>query len=341
MRIDAYTHFFPKKFFDMLGDVAADYPDMGKRVRSLPALYDLDVRKKIVDGHKDYQQILAYPQPPIEKFAKTSADIDAFCRVINDGFAELVAKEKDHFPGWVAHVSLAASDAGVAEAERAIKQLGALGVQIYTNVAGKPLDRPEYLPFWNKMNELGAPVWLHPARGADTPDYIDEDKSLYEIWWTFGWSYETACAMARLVFAKIIDTHPNLKIITHHFGGIVPMLEGRLGPGNDVLGSRTTDADYVSLRKSLKKRVLDYFKQDFWADTAVFTAEPATKAGLEFFPRDKVVFASDCPFDPEGGTLYPRETLRILESLDLTQADRERIFFRNLEAVTGRKLVRT
>jgi hypothetical protein len=87
MRIDAYTHFFPKKFFDMLGEAAADYPDMGKRVRSLPALYDLDVRKKIVDGHKDYQQILAYPQPPIEKFAKTGADIDAFCRVINDGLS--------------------------------------------------------------------------------------------------------------------------------------------------------------------------------------------------------------------------------------------------------------
>jgi uncharacterized protein len=125
MRIDAYTHFFPKKFFDVLGEAAADYPDMGKRVRSLPALYDLDVRKKIVDGHKDYQQILAYPQPPIEKFAKSAADIDAFCRVINDGFAELVTKEKDHFPGWVAHVSLAAPDAGVAEAERAIKELGA------------------------------------------------------------------------------------------------------------------------------------------------------------------------------------------------------------------------
>ncbi len=70
MRIDAYTHFFPKKFYDMLNDVAADYKDMGKRVRSLPALYDLDVRKKIVDGHKDYQQILSYPQPAIEKFAK-------------------------------------------------------------------------------------------------------------------------------------------------------------------------------------------------------------------------------------------------------------------------------
>jgi aminocarboxymuconate-semialdehyde decarboxylase len=223
---------------------------MGKRVRSLPALFDLNVRKKIVDNHKDYQQILSYPQPPIEKFAKSPADIDEFCKIINDGLAEIVAKEKDHFPGWVAQVSLAAKDAGVAEAERALKN-GALGVQIYTNVAGKPLDRPEYRPFFKKMNELGAPVWMHPARGAEMPDYIDEPKSLYEIWWTFGWSYETAAAMMRLVYSKIMDDNPNLKIITHHFGGIVPMLEGRIGPGNDVMGSRTTDEDYVSLRKSL------------------------------------------------------------------------------------------
>ena len=338
MRIDAYTHFFPKKFFDKLDDIAADYKDMGKRVRSLPALYDLDVRKKIVDGHKDYQQILSYTQPPIELIAKTPAQIDEFCRIINDGFAELIAKEKDHFPGWVAQVSLAAADAGAGEAERAIKA-GALGVQIYTNVAGKPLDRPEYLPFWDKMNALGIPVWMHPARGAEMPDYISEQKSLYEIWWTFGWSYETAAAMMRLVYSKIMDNHPDLKIITHHFGGIVPMLEGRIGPGNDVMGSRTSDADYVTLRKSLKKRVLDYFKEDFWADTAVFTAESATKAGLEFFPHDKIVFASDCPYDPEGGTMYPRETLRILEKLDLSKADQDRIYFKNLEAVTGRKLV--
>ena len=102
MRLDAYTHFFPKKFFDRLNEVAGDYKDMGKRVRSLPALYDLDVRKRIVDGHKDYQQILSYPQPPIERFAKTPKDIDEFCRIINEGLAELITKEKDRFPGWVA-----------------------------------------------------------------------------------------------------------------------------------------------------------------------------------------------------------------------------------------------
>ena len=121
MRVDAYTHFFPERFFTKLNEVAGDYKDMGKRIRSLPALFDINVRKKIVDGHKDYQQILSYPQPPIERFAKSPKDIDEFCKIINDGFAELVAKENDHFPGWVAQVSLAAKDAGVAEAERALK----------------------------------------------------------------------------------------------------------------------------------------------------------------------------------------------------------------------------
>ena len=340
MRIDAYTHFFPKRVYEKLLDVAGDYKDIGKRVRSVPALYDLDIRKRIVDGHKDYAQILSYSQPAAETIAKSPAQIDEFIRLINDSFAELCAKESDHFPGWVAQISLDAADAGVAEAERAINQLGALGVQIYTNVAGKPIDRPEYRPFWKKMEELGKPIWIHPARGAEMPDYLSEKKSLYEIWWTLGWSYETAVAMSRLVFSKILDDHPDLKIITHHFGGIVPMLEGRLGPGWDVLGDRTSDEDYVALRKSLKKRPLDYFKQDFWADTAAFTAVPATKAGMEFFPIDKIVFASDCPFDPEGGTMYPRVTLEILEALKMDKATSEKVFYKNLEAVTGKKLVK-
>jgi len=118
------------------------------------------------------------------------------------------------------------------------------------------------------------------------------------------------------------------------------MLEGRIGPGWDVLGSRTSDEDYVTLRKSLKKRPLDYFKQDFYADTAVFTARAATVCGLDFYPLEKVVFASDCPFDPEGGTMYIRETLKILDSLPMSKADREKIYYKNFEAMCGLKLVK-
>ena len=127
--------------------------------------------------------------------------------------------------------------------------------------------------------------------------------------------------MARLVFSGIMDKYPNLKIITHHFGGIVPMLEGRIGPGWDQLGARTSDEDYGALLKWLKKRPLDYFKHSFYADTAVFGGEPATHAGFAFYDLDKIVFASDCPFDPEKGTMYMRETLRILDGIELAEGE--------------------
>jgi aminocarboxymuconate-semialdehyde decarboxylase len=339
MRVDAYTHFIPKKFFEAMLRVAPNHADIGKRVREIPSIHDIDVRLKVMDMFPNYAQILSYPQPPIENFAKPD-NIEELHRIANDGFAELVAKYPDRFPGFVAQAPIAAADAGVREVERAIKDLGALGVQIYTNVNDKPLDRPEFEPFFEAMNRLGKPIWLHPARRANHPDYLDEKKSLYEIWWTFGWSYETATAMARLVFSKILDKYPNLKIMVHHFGGIVPMLEGRIGPGWDQLGARTSDEDYVSLRKSLKKRPLDYFKQNFFADTAVFGSRPATLCGLSFYPVDKVLFASDCPFDPEKGPGYIRETLKILDSLDLSKEDRAKIEYKNLESFTGKKLVK-
>jgi len=339
MRIDGYTHFTPKRFFDEVL-TTGDHRDIGKRVQGIPSIYDVDVRRKIIDSFPDYAQIISYPMPPLEKMTGKPEQVEEYARIVNDGFAELCAKHPDHFPGFVAQAPMGAPDVGVRESERAINELGALGVQIYTNVRDTPLDRPEFESFFAAMNRLKKPIWLHPVRGANHPDYIDEKKSLYEIWWTFGWSYETAVAMSRLIFSKILDKYPDLKIIVHHFGGIVPMLEGRIGPGWDQLGARTSDEDYVTLRKNMKKRPLDYFKQDFYADCAVFGARAATVCGLEFYPQDKVIFASDCPFDPEKGTMYIRETLKILDTLDISREQRDAIYFKNLEALVGKKLVK-
>jgi predicted TIM-barrel fold metal-dependent hydrolase len=333
MRIDAYTHFIPEKFFAKLTEIGT--PDIGKRVREVPCMHDLELRRKIVDQFDDYAQILSYSMPPLELLAK-SDQVEEYAQMLNDGYAEICAKYPDYFPGWVAQAALTAPDAGVREVTRALKN-GALGVQIYTNIAGRPLDDPAFDPFFAAMNKLNKPIWLHPTRGANFPDYQSEKKSKYEIWWTFGWSYETAAAMARLVFSGIMDKYPNLKIITHHFGGMVPMLEGRIGPGWDQLGARTSDEDLGAVLKKLKKRPLDYFKHSFYADTAVFGGVPATHAGLAFYDPEKIVFASDCPFDPEKGTMYARETLKIIEDIDMPKAQKEMIWHGNLEAITGVK----
>ena len=134
--------------------------------------------------------------------------------------------------------------------------------------------------------------------------------------------------MARLVFEGYFDRFPALKIITHHMGAMAPYFEGRVGPGWDQLGSRTSDTDYSAVLKRLKKRPLDYFRM-FYADTALFGAYDATVCGLKFFGVDHVVFASDSPFDPEKGPMYIRETIGIIDRLPISNAERERIYSTN------------
>ncbi len=331
MKIDAYTHFIPDHFYkDVLS--AGSYTDIGKRMKGIPSIYDLKTRLKVVDKFKDYAQVLSYGMPPLEVMTKNPAQAEEYARIINDGFAELCAQYPDHFPGWVAQTPLGAPDAGVREVQARAEDGRARRADLHQrrrqaarrSAVRAVLEGDEQ----DRQADLAASLRAAPA----IPDYPTESKSKYEIWWTFGWSYETAAAMARLVFSRIMDKHPNLKIITHHFGGIVPMLEGRIGPGWDQIGARTSDEDLSKVAKKLKKRPLDYFKNDFYADTAAFTGKPATVCGMSFYPFKNIVFASDCPFDPEKGTMYIRETIKILDALDLSKAKRKQLYYGNLES---------
>jgi len=277
-----------------------------------------------MDMFKDYAQVICLGSPPIEAFGSPPISTD-MAKLANDGMAELVRKYPDRFPGFIASLPMNDPDGLLTETKRAIKDLGAVGVQIFTNVLGRPLTKPETMPLFDVMAEMDRPIWMHPARGADFPDYRSESKSHYEIWFVFGWPYETSVAMAHLVFSGLFDHHPDLKIITHHMGGMIPYFEGRVGPGWDQLGTRTSDEDYTLLLKKLKRRPLDYFHL-FYADTALFGAREATVCGLKFFGPERVLFASDSPFDPEKGSAYIRWTSEIIDSLDIKPAERQAIY---------------
>jgi aminocarboxymuconate-semialdehyde decarboxylase len=166
-------------------------------------------------------------------------------------------------------------------------------------------------------------------------DYPGEAVSKYEIWWTFGWPYETSVAMQRLVFSRLFDRLPDVKIVAHHLGAMIPYFEGRVGYGLDQFGTRTPGEEYSALLRSLPKRPYDYFKM-FWADTAVFGSRAATICGLSFFGADQVVFASDAPFDPEGGPMYIRETIKVIDGLEISEVDRRKIYQTNAERLFGR-----
>jgi len=313
--IDAFNHFIPARYFEAMA--SAKGHQMSRRVRSIRSIHDLDERFRVMDQFGDYTQILSLAQPPIEAMG-TVAETTALARLANDGLAELVDRHPDRFAGHTATLSMSDPEAAARELERCVTQNGANGVQIYTHVLGKPLDAPDFAVVFETASALDVPVLLHPARTAAHSDYSAEERSQYEIWWTLGWPYETSAALARLVFSGLMDRLPDLKVVAHHLGGLIPYLEGRVGPGWDQLGARTADADLSAVLERLERRPLDYFK-DFYADTATFGAKAAMVCGLDFFRSDRVVFASDSPFDPEGGPGYIRETIGILESIGLPE----------------------
>jgi uncharacterized protein len=105
----------------------------------------------------------------------------------------------------------------------------------------------------------------------------------------------------------------------------------------DQLGARTNDEDLTVVIRRLQKRPQEYFKM-YYADTATFGSKAAMECGLDFFGVDKVVFASDSPFDPEKGPGYIRETIRCIEELPISAQDRAKIYEGNARKMLRLKL---
>jgi aminocarboxymuconate-semialdehyde decarboxylase len=329
MIVDIFTHVLPAQFTGTLERMGSRF-GLIKRLMEVRELHDLDLRFRTMDGIGEYRQIVALPNPPIEAFADPRQGAE-LARIANDGMAELVRRYPDRFPGFIAALSMNDMDGSMKELERAITGLGACGVQVFTNVNGKPLDAPEFQPLFAAMAANDLPIWLHPARSAETTDYAAEKFSRFEMWWCFGWPYDTSVAMARLVFSGLFDRHPGLNIITHHLGGMIPYFDKRIESGLAVLGSRTREEDYSGVLPSLKRPHLDYFKM-FYADTALFGASRGLPCGLDFFGPRHVVFATDAPFGPIA------DTRDAIDGGAIEAADRAAIFHGNAERLLKRKI---
>lgn len=324
MKIDIFPHIYPQRFAERTSDMSGPGLEMQKRFRDIPVLTDLDLRFRIMDGFQNYLQVLTLASPPIEALG-APANTPGLARLANDGMADLVAKYPHRFPGFVASMPMNNPDAALAEIDRAITELGATGIQIFSNVNGRPLDEPEFRPLFAKMAQLNLPIWLHPTRGSRVADYPTEQRSRYDLWWVFGWPYETTIAMGRLVFDGVFDRHPELMIITHHLGGMLPFFEERAGAGLDQLGSRTEDADDAAALGRIRRRPLDYFRM-FYGDTALFGSRAGLECGMAFFGADRLLFGTDMPFDPEKGPGFIRETIRSIDQMQASAEDKMKIY---------------
>jgi aminocarboxymuconate-semialdehyde decarboxylase len=141
--------------------------------------------------------------------------------------------------------------------------------------------------------------------------------------------------MARIVFSGVLERHPALKLLIHHGGGMVPHFAGRVGPGWDQLGARTPPEHQDDIAGyPLTKRPIEYFRM-MYADTAMFGAAHALRCSTEFYGVDRMLFASDSPYDPEKGPGYIRATIANMQEIGLSEAEQQQIFAGNVATLLG------
>jgi aminocarboxymuconate-semialdehyde decarboxylase len=324
MKIDIFNHVMPQRYLEMMKEHSKD-AGIIKRMGSLRMLWDIEARVSMLEEWPDVRQVLTLSLPSPELLGGPDLSPD-LARIANDDMAAMCARWPRKFPAFVASLPMNNVPAALEEMDRAITRLGARGVQVLTSVNGRPLDEPEFFPVFERVTKHhDLPVWMHPARPATRADYVNEPKSKYEIWQVLGWPFESSVAMARIVFSGLFERLPGLRIITHHCGGMIPYFAGRAETLWAQLGSRTADENYEELLKRMTKKPIEYFRM-FYGDTVLGGSASALRCGLDFFGADRVVFASDCPFDPEGGPMYIREGIRSIEDLKLSAETRRKIY---------------
>jgi aminocarboxymuconate-semialdehyde decarboxylase len=328
--IDVFNHFMPRSIFDRLSDLVPGHVALAA-FPELPTLWDIEARLRLMDGFEDYRQVLSLANPPIEMLGPPERT-PLLARIANDGLAALCRKYPDRFPCFIASMPMNNVDACLAEIDRAIGELGARGIQIFTNVLGKPLSAAEFRPIFARMAQHDLPVWIHPIRGPQFADYASEKTSENEIWFTFGWPYETTACVTRLIFSGLYDELPKLKIITHHMGGMVPYFSGKIDLGFNQIFFGSSDKNPVAQQCGLKRRPIDYYKM-LYADTALNGDPAATRCGHSFFTTGHCLFATDAPFDAEQGRALIGETIEAVRALDLSENERDRIFAGNARSL--------
>jgi uncharacterized protein len=317
-RVDAFAHILPARYAERLEKhlekaISAEQLRYYREgvFRFDPSISDLDTRWRAMDRFGDYRQILVLAVPPLEEVGPPEIAAD-FARMANEEMASLVVRHPDRFAGFVASLPLNDVEASLREMDLAVVDLGALGVQVFTNVKGVPLDDARFEPLFARVEQLERAVWLHPTR---------KFEANYGLWWSLGWPYETAAALSSLVYSGVMERHPGLKVIAHHGAGMVPHFSARLGMG----------PGYREVKDTLPRPPLDYFRM-FFADTALFGAPHAVRCVLDFFGPSHVLFGTDTPLGPPNAV---EATIEDVDAAGLDLAQREAVFSGNVRRLVA------
>jgi aminocarboxymuconate-semialdehyde decarboxylase len=286
--IDFHNHYYPPAYLDALrsGNTAVKVTtdSEGNPLIHYPGDYNIAVRghrdiayrQDVLDLHKVDRQVVTLTTPGTH--VESPAHAAVLARLVNDEFAEVVATRGRHFSA-LATLPLNDPDASVRELDRAMTELRLPGAMLFSNVNGVALADRRFWPLYEKANELGAVLYIHPNHPINV-----EAMTEYWLMPLVGFLFDTTLAAAHLVFAGVPERFPRIKWALCHLGGAIPYLAERLDRGFHA---------FKECRQHIDRMPSEYLK-DFYYDTVNFNPD-ALRLAIAFAGADHILAGSDYP----------------------------------------------
>jgi aminocarboxymuconate-semialdehyde decarboxylase len=267
----------------------------------------------------------------LEHMDKLGHQVDVVCSIgpLSVYFSDLPAEEgrdaaihwneemagaQRKYPGrlWAsAAVPLVDTKIAIDVLDDAVNRLGLMGVNLPGSIGSDPhIDAERLEPFYARVEELGLPLFLHPT-DALFVDMLDGYGGALHL--SLGRVVEVSVAAMRLVLSGMMERHPGLKIVMSHTGGALPYQSGRMDKNSNMA--------------KLPRPASDYLKR-MYTDT-VSPHAAGMKFAIEYYGIDHVMYGTDYP------CWDPATALKLLDQIELSSADREKLFYGNARRILG------
>lgn len=300
--IDAYTHNIPLDFLSRIEEhknlSVRSAAETANRIRErIPSIVNSSIRIQEMERSGIDRQVTAnFEGTDPNGFDFTEEERLRLTRVINDDIGKLCQESNGRIYGLGSVPLESLKSGGIEELRRCVNDLGLKGFELPSHSRGKPLD--SFPEFWDEASRLSVPVYIHPVDPITSAGRPYEDD--FDLTHVFGWPFESTLAVARLVMSGTMSRHPNLNVLVHHLGAMVPFFEGRINESYREKIALLRPEQRFDEVKSEKEKPMDHFRK-FHIDTAIGGSTSAIKCGAEVFGISKIVFATDYPFGPDQG----------------------------------------
>lgn len=315
MIIDFEHHYYPeelvRKHGGRPGEAVVWYEKGIPRITLHDTLYRIDDHLKAMDEAGIDVAVLTSWDHPLDE-----------CKIINNSLARLMKEYPDRIVG-LAHVSPLDGETAFAELDRAIKELGLRGVVITAQVQGRPLDSKELWGFYEKVNELGVPIHVHPSTAVLGFEAL---AAPYDLYRTVGREFDLAAATTRLMVGGVLEDFPGLKFVISHLGGGISAILERI---------RWLESGPYRAGTRLTKPLREYFDKIYFNLAGFTGGMNAVRCALTTMSPHRMVFATDYPQNFKGDVEGMRRYVESIKALDLDEGSKERILGKTAAELLG------